>query len=185
MRNLDPAIAAALSTSHLQPVILCMLTFVTGPQYVWSGVGTLVYDAQAYVGVGSFGQIGSVSEGTDVHADGTTVSLSGIDPALSADAMNEVQLGAPAKLWLGLVSQGAVVGAPYLLFAGVVDQPLIDIDPTSGKDTITLALETLLSDLQRASNRRYTSADQRIAFPNDSGFSWVELENDIALRIGS
>jgi hypothetical protein len=38
--------------------------------------------------------------------------------------------------------------------------------------------------LQRASNRRYTAADQAINYPNDSAFAHVEEEQDVALLWG-
>ena len=47
---------------------------------------------------------------------------------------------------------------------------------------IALKLESRLSNLQRASMRRYTAADQSLYYPTDSGFSWVEQLNDQALR---
>ena len=37
-------------------------------------------------------------------------------------------------------------------------------------------------DFSRASNRKYTSADQRAVYPHDSGFDWVEQLNNIALK---
>jgi hypothetical protein len=97
--------------------------------------------------------------------------------------MNDIQPGAPAKLWFGCLSQGTIVGAPYLLFSGTMDLPTVSV----GVDTIsiTLALETRMLDLSRATNRRYTSADQRLLYPTDTGFSWVEQLNDLALRWGS
>ncbi|MGA8109355.1 MAG: hypothetical protein WB974_07955, partial [Acidobacteriaceae bacterium] len=71
---------------------------------------------------------------------------------------------------------------PYLIFSGTVDKPTVEI---SGKTmSITLALENKLVNLQRACQRRYTAADQHLAYPDDIGFNWVEILNDIALRWG-
>jgi hypothetical protein len=41
-----------------------------------------------------------------------------------------------------------------------------------------------MANLQRATNRRYTAADQRSYFPLDSGLNWVEVLSDIALLWG-
>ncbi|MFZ0662534.1 MAG: hypothetical protein WAM66_07580 [Acidobacteriaceae bacterium] len=99
------------------------------------------------------------------------------------EALSDVQLGAPAKLWFGLMAGGALVGTPYLIFSGLVDQPTVDMDAET--TTISLALENRLSDLSRPGARRYTAADQRLKYPDDTAFNWVEILNDIALRWGS
>ncbi|WP_263377694.1 hypothetical protein [Granulicella paludicola] len=183
-RALDPALAAALSAGVIVPAILLMLTFKSGTRYVWSGVGNLVYDAQTYLGVGSLGSIGTIIEGTEVKADGTSVKLSGIDPVLQGECLTDIQLGAPAKIWFALFSEGTtLIGAPYLLFAGAVDKPTVIASP--GEVTISLALENSLINLQRANQRRYTSADQREVYPTDTAFGWVEQLQDQALSWGA
>ena len=184
MRNLDPSLAAALSNSVIIPAILVMLTFKSGTRYMWSGSGNLIYNGQTYLGVGALGTVESISEGIDVRADGTSIKLSGIDPTIQAECLTDIQLGAPAKIWFALLANGLnIIGIPYLLFNGTVDQPVVTVSPS--EVSIQLRLENNLINLQRASNRRYTSADQRIEHPNDCAFGWVELMNDIALLWGT
>lgn len=182
-RNIDPSFAAALSSGLIQPFFMAQLTFNSQTEYVWTGAGNLVYNSQTYLGVGSFAKIGAIQEGTDVQAYGTSVTLSGIDPILLAECMNDIKPGAPAKLWFGGLSNGLIVGVPYLLFSGTMDQPSVSV----GVDTISinLALESRMMNLSIPSNRRYTSADQRLQYPTDTGFSWVEQLNDLALSWGS
>jgi hypothetical protein len=175
--------AAALSTGLIKPFFMAELSFKLQRQWVWTGVGNLVWNAQTFVGVGSAAKIGTIQEGTDVHAYGTSVTLSGIDPVLIGECMTDMVPGAQATLWMGLLANGAIIGSPYLLFNGTMDQPTVSV----GVDTIsiTLALETRMLDLSRASNRRYTSADQRLYHPTDSAFGWVESLNDQADVWGS
>lgn len=182
-RALDSALANAFTTGLIQPFVMAKLTFRSQTQYVWTGVGNIVWNSQTYVGLGSLAKIGTIQEGTDVQAYGTTVTLSGIDPVLLGECMTDIQTGAPAALWFGCMSNGVIIGAPYRLFSGTMDQPTVSV----GVDTIsiTLALETRMLDLSRATNRRYTSADQRLKYPTDIGFSWVEQLNDLALNWGS
>jgi hypothetical protein len=42
-----------------------------------------------------------------------------------------------------------------------------------------------MSQLGRASFRRYTAADQALQFGSDSGFDWIEQLQDIALKTGT
>jgi hypothetical protein len=370
MRNLNTTLAGALSNGVVQPAYLLKLTLKSGVENVWSGVGDLVYNGDTYQGVGMFGNVGAITEGTAVQADGTTVTLSGIglsqvpvpaypvtppappftppagqsvawafpsrvssgpftagstngsaaatlesayltmtaacglcnwgwgavwdgfelppeipagativgfypvltvvstgstvaanalagsgitmatlggpippqpnflpsapvpaatyygsnqadcieaiavrlfgtiggtffqdltvsfvgaaiyytstaqtSASLMYEALNDVRIGAPAKLWWGLMANGAFLGAPYLVFSGTVDKPTVNIGPDTS--SIVLALENRLINLQRPTMRRYTSADQNLSYPTDIGFNWVETLNDIALRWGS
>jgi hypothetical protein len=187
-RDLDSSLATALGAGVVVPIFLAMLTFRSATRHVWSGVGELVVDAQTYTGVGSLASIGGISEGISVQADGTTVTLSGLEamigesPDFLSECLGDIRSQAPAKLWFGLLD-GATLIEKYMIFSGVIDKPSINVDP--GAISITLALESKLLDLGRASARRYTSADQNLDFPDDSGFDWQEILNDISLQWGT
>lgn len=107
-----------------------------------------------------------------------------VDKSLIYEAENDIAVGAPASIYFGLWNgaAGELFGSPYLIFEGLVDQPTTDVSTQTS--SITLALENKLSNLQRPNGRRWTSADQRIAYPDDSGFQFVEMLNDIALNWG-
>jgi len=180
-RNLPSQLLAAVQASHFELCLLADIGLVSGTAYLWSGMGNVQANGNTYGGIGSFGAVSDIEEGSEVRADGMSIALSGIDPALMADTLNDIQVGAKATVWLGLFAAGAIA-ATYALFSGTVDKPTI----VAGVDTITIAiaLETRMANLQRATNRRYTAADQRNHFPLDSGFNWVEVLNDIALLWG-
>ena len=184
-RLLDSGMSAGLTAKTVAPAVLAMLTFKTGVRYVHSGIGDLLWGSNTYQGIGSLGKLGVISEGTDVKADGTSLQLSGIDPTLLSESMADVKVGAPAKVWLALFDRvtGAMLGAPYPMFVGMVDAPQILV----GGDTVTISLplESRLSNLQRPRMQRYTAADQRRKYPTDSGFNWVESLNSQSMRWGS
>jgi hypothetical protein len=129
------------------------------------------------------------SESGGGSADAATISAAALaiyytagPTTLITETLDDIELGAPAKIYFGLMSDGAIVGTPYLAFSGMVDQPSLKISPETM--TISLALENRLVNLQRAQQQRYTAAEQHLAYPDDSGFNWVELINDLALRWG-
>lgn len=172
----------AVTSNNFSPCYLVDLTLADGTvAHAWSGFGSIAWNGNTYAGIGSLGAVGDVEEGSEVKADGTTIALSGIDATLLSDTLGNIQVGAPATVWLGLFASGAISSA-YVLFAGAVDKP--QIEPGPDTFSIALALETKMSNLQRAGNRRYTAADQRRYYSDDSGFNWVEVLNDIALLWG-
>lgn len=179
-RNLPSGMPTQIAATAIRPAILAAITFKSMTSYIWSGVGSLVFGGNTYLGVGSLGKIDRIQEGVDVHAYGTTVMLSGIDPTLLAESLGDIQLGAPAKISLALLDASGNVLNVYGTFSGVVDKPVIS--PGLKEVSISLSLETKLSNLSRASNRRYTAGDQNLYFPGDTFFNFVEPLNDQALK---
>ena len=190
-RNVDTSLMAALAGANVYLAVLASLNFRTGTQYCWTGPGPLVWNGMTFLGVGSLGKVGSITDASESNAQGTTVELSGLDAIWLADVQTELRQGAPAKLWLAaLTSSLGIVGTPYMLFRGQIDKANVQVTPPSpdgdGTSSISLNLETRFMNHGRPNARRYTSADQRAnGYPTDSAFDYVEMENDLALRWGS
>lgn len=181
-RTIDSGLMAAFASGELVPAWFAQLTFRSATQYVWSGLGPITVDSQTYTGVGSLASVGAIAEGTDVNATGTSVTLSGIDPAILNECLTDIKSGADAKIWLGALAGTSLIGR-YLMFSGVVDKPEVTVGPDTV--SISLALESRLLDLGRASQRRYTAADQNVTYPTDTAFNWVEILSDAAFNWGS
>jgi len=184
-RELDSTYAAGLAGGAISPIRMVQLTFKSQTIYCWSGPGPLVWNGHTFLGIGSLGKISAVAESIGLQASVVTLALSGIDPLLFAESMTDIQLGATARIWRGLwQAAGGLLGVPYQLFRGQVDKPSITVDPAGAGMTISLALVSRIVNLQRASGRRYTAADQRLYYPTDMAFNWVSQLNDLALIWG-
>lgn len=188
MRTIDSGLMEAMSSGLLIPAWFAQLGFRSSTQHVWSGLGSLLVadDGQTYLGVGSLASVGAITEGVDVNAAGTTVTLSGIDPTILNECLTDIKSGATAKIWSGAFTTDGTMTliARYLHFSGVVDKPQVSY-PSADTVSITLALESRLLDLSRASQRRYTAADQNVTYPTDIAFNWVEILQDAAWRWGN
>jgi hypothetical protein len=184
-RNLATPMITGITSALIIPVFLVTIQFKSETCYIWNGTGPFTYGGFTYTGIGSLGKIGPVSESVDLRAEGTSVMLSGIDPVLFGEAMTDIQIGAPASIAFGLwnASTATLITTPYDLFVGVVSKPTVLVGDATL--SITLSLENKLIQLQRATNRRYTAADQGIYYSDDMFFNWVEILNDIALKWGS
>ena len=179
-RDISSGMLTPLTSSYIRPCFMAAITFHTQTIYCWTGVGNLVYGGNTYTGVGDFGKLDKITEGSDVEAYGTTITLSGIDPLILSECLTDIQLGAPVTIYLAFLDgNGNIFGTPYPLFVGTVDQPTISVSTETL--SISLALENKLANLLRANQRRYTNADQQIYYPGDTGYIWVESLNDQAL----
>jgi hypothetical protein len=184
-RVIDSALLSALAAGDVVPVYLAQLTFKSQTVYVWTGVGSFVWAGNTFTGVGRLGTIGDVTESSEIRADGTSVTLSGIDPLLLAESLTDIRPGGGAKLWFGLFTPGTrvFIGVPYLFFSGLIDKP--EVHPGLDTCSITINLESRMINHSRASLRRYTTAEQSaLGYPDDTGFIYVPWLNDISLNWG-
>jgi hypothetical protein len=176
VRNLSSAAVGQLTASQLYPALLVDITFLTGVYHAWTGVGNYSCNGNTYIGVGDLGKLGEISEGTDVNANGTSITLSGIDNTLLADALSEVGALLPVTATLAFFTPSIALVASQVIFQGVVDKPTIKIGTDTS--TITLNLETRMLLLQRGTQRMWTQADQALDYPLDTAFRLVSaLQN--------
>jgi hypothetical protein len=153
--------AAALSASQVRMALFAALQFGDNTIYVWSGLGNMTWNGMTFQGVGSLGMIEGLSEGSTVEAKGVKLSLSGIPSALVSEVLFEVRVLRTAQIWLALYDANlSLIADPLLSYQGRMDQPEIVDD--AEHCTVTINLENVLVDLNRAVNRRYTDVDQQL-----------------------
>lgn len=182
-RNLDPAVAAETQANDIRLAFFLEIAFKSETSYISTLPFNYVWNGQTWAGAGNLGSIGTISEGTDIQAYGTTVTLSGIDSSLLAEATGDIQLGAPATLYMAFFDEALnIIGSPFPVFSGQVDQP--SIQASVDTVTITLNLESPMIRLQQGSFKRLTDADQRMLYPDDCSMQWVSLLSFQALRWG-
>ncbi len=170
-RGVTSNLNTELTSTELEPFYAIDLDFDGGNVLLWTGYGDIAFGGDTYVGGGDFLGISPIAETSEIEAKGVTISLSGISSTLIAAALTEAYQGRSAKVYFGTISSGAVVADPYLMFSGRMD--VMTIDEAGDTSDITVQVESRLIDLDRARNRRYTSEDQKIDYPNDKGLEFI------------
>ncbi len=182
-RNLTTAVSNQLSADELQPFFAIKLNFDSGSLKLWTGYGDITVDSETYTGGGQFLAVSPVEETVEVAARGVTMSLNGIDASLITLALTENYQTRSAKVFLGVLSSGAVVADPYLVFDGRMD--VMTIDDNGETATISMTAESRLIDLERPKLRRYTSEDQKLNHPDDIGLDFVTSLQEKEIAWGS
>jgi hypothetical protein len=190
-RNLSPAVLAATIAPQKSMALFLELAFSNETLWLWSGIGpatgagpawdpgaTFPY-GQVFTGMGWMGRIDSVPQTSELTAENITLMLSGIPVELLGDVINSVRLTGTATLWLAFFSNGVLLPDPLQLWLGALDVPTV----TDGADTcsVSITVENALLALNSASNRRFTTLDQQLDFPGDTGFDYVSAMQDLYL----
>src|ERR1700677_68177 len=170
-RPMSTAMLAAITATQLNLAIFIEANFITGPVYIWTGLGPIHWNGQTWQGLGSLLGVSAIDEGSTVEARGITLTLSGFDPTLLPLALNEFALLQPVTVYLGCFTAGVLIDDPITSFGGLMDQPSINIDGTAA--TIDVNCESVLLEMSQSVGRRYTAEDQQRDFPGDEAFNWV------------
>lgn len=174
MKTVTAAFEAALRSPSIRLAFLAEIHDAGGPNYFWSGAGTLSYDGRSWVGVGRLGRVRGAGESTEVVTQETEYSLliPYIDSALADFAAEDVR-GGTAKTWLALLDDNeAVIADPLLIDESVIDRASVSVDSA----TLVLTGQSALFNFGAASRVAYTNEQQQGDFSGDTGFDRIQTE---------
>lgn len=183
-RNLTSGMLAAIQAPVLYPALFVSITFLDGPVYIWTGFGNITWNSLNFIGVGSFGSISIIEEGTSIEARGITLGLSGIDNSLLAGALQNMDQELPVTVWLGLFDgNGNLIPNPTIVWSGQTDQPKISFGPETA--TIEMNCESRLFEMNVSSDFRYDYTTQTNLYTGDTSMSWINGVVEFNVNWGS
>lgn len=171
-RDISSDLRTAIHETAIYPVYLIELMYDDAPLRVHSGIGTLMFNGNPYLGVGQFGSIASMAEASDQATTFIDLTLSGIESGDIAIQLSEHYQGRIGTVWLGLknIDTGALI-TPTIIFRGLMDNAKISLDGKTG--SITVRLNSPLVTWDSPNLQRYTQVDQQEKYPDDKGFEYV------------
>ena len=171
-RTVTTAVNNELTAAELSPFFAVEMDFSDGIVRLWTGYGSITIDSNTFLAGGDILSVSSISENAEVQANGVTIKLSGLSTSLIASALTTAYQGRDLNVYVGVLdSAGAVVADPIKVFAGKMD--VMTVEDTGASAEITVSAESKLIDLERSRQRRYTSEDQKIDYPNDKGLDFI------------
>ena len=179
MSRTDPtALLTALSQPEIQPYYAVELLFDSGAVRLWTGYGDRTINSNTYVGAGGLIGIEGLGEVADLSAKAVTLTLSGISSSLVSAALQEPYQRRQCRIYLGEVSVTDVVE----VFSGQLNT--MQIEDTGEESTISVLVDSKLVELERASNRRYTTESQKSRYSTDTFFDYVSAIQDAEIVWG-
>lgn len=183
-RPLTSAFIAAVEAKEVYPALLLRGEFESGNVLLWTGLGQIEVGGETYTGAGTLLAIDPVEETASIQSTGTKMTLSGISSQVVSLAMQEPYQGRLVEIWLALFTSGNVlIDDPSILFSGRADQMILSDEGATC--TIVLTAENRFVDLQRARIRKYENEDQKVFYPDDRGFEFISVIQDVPLKWGA
>jgi hypothetical protein len=177
-RSVPAAILTALAQPEVQPFYAVEAQFTSGNVRLWTGYGDRQIEGNTYTGAGSLLGISGLDEVADLSAQSITVTLSGVDQTALALALAEPYQRRRLRVLFGVVNSTTSVE----LFSGQMNT--MTIEDTGSTSTISILVDSKLVELERASNRRYTSESQKSRHSTDTFFDYVARLQDRQLVWG-
>lgn len=185
-RDITSGFQNEIEADQLHPILLYKAEFVSGDVRFWTGEGNITYNSEVYLGSSDLITIEPIEETQEIVANGTTFTLSGIDTALTALALNmptEGQ-GQPVSCQFGVLNTDlSLIADPYQIFSGKMDVATIKDDGSTSKINVTAENDFLGFKEQKPSY--YTPEDQKALFSGDLGLDFVPRIQDIELTWGA
>lgn len=179
-RDLDAANITETEAASAQPVIMVRIDFDT-PVYVHSGFGTITFNSNDYLGVGSLGSISGIEEAEDNTPQPVQLSLSSIPSQYIASALDATTYGDKIILYHGFRGDdGDLVADPEVPWKGYLEYASVEGE----SETVTLHCQHYLTVLNKKKGGRYTDEDLQRDYPGDLGLQFVHLQNGLSLTWG-
>lgn len=138
---MDPTLEAALEAAQVKIFVAVEMVLADGTLRILDGPGSLTFDAMTFLGGGDDGVLTAVEPFTDgVGSEAPSARLTFAPPtnAASVSLCAAANQGGAVTAWLGAINTvtHAVIGDPFLLFAGEWDQGTLTVGQGERQVTI-------------------------------------------------
>ena len=169
-RDISATNLAEINASHLHEVVMVKLEFDT-PIYVHSGVGTITYDSNDYLGVGHLGQINNARESQTLGPLPIELQLSATSSTHISEGLDSGNYGDVVTVYIGYrQDDGTLVDDPWVAWRGTYEHASISLGENN---IISISCQHDLAALNDADGARFTDEDQQQRFSGDVGFEFV------------
>jgi hypothetical protein len=177
-RALDAATLSALEAATATPIYFVELGPFndTSPESylrLHTGIGTITWNSLAWTGAGDLASIDSVRESTSFRPEAIRMGLSGVSSDVTNVVFNTNYYRRPCKMYLGALSDGALVADPSIIFSGFIQKIDMVMGAPDG-DRVLLTAESELILFKRSRDVRYTDNELQSEYSGDLGLQFLE-----------
>jgi hypothetical protein len=176
-RDIDPATLAALAEPIIYPIVMVYLDWPGGAIRVHSGVGTIQWDGEDWLGVGPFGAVQMPGEESGLISQPAQLRLIGVPDELDAYLDDPIR-DEEGEILFALTTErtgNVLIGEPFSIFIGYMDAMRDVVEADDGVLRRDLIISLAGGPSQRAfTDLFHTDEDQKTRFPSDTAGRLVQ-----------
>lgn len=157
--------------------LLAEIDHPAGAARFWTGIGPLSWNGYVWTGSSTLGTVTPIQHTSDLVVQEINFTLVGADPAVVATLDDDVR-NRSGKVWLACLSDSnTVVPDPYQVIDAQLDYQSFAA-AADGTVSISITARTGFYTLDRALDEAWTSEEQHVLYPSDSGLDLISgLQN--------
>ena len=188
-RGLSATNLGAVDGAVVRPVVFCELHYdsPTGTIYLHDNIGEITADdwggtSRTWSGLGDFGSISTIEEGSDISPYKVDLILSGIDADIAAVSLTDDTILREVYLLIGFIGLDRVVlDDPHPMWSGKID----DVQMAIGAESvIRVSCESQLAAFEKTNGRLQNDADHQAEFSGDLFYKYLPQMVEAKFRWG-
>ncbi len=189
LRGVPAALAAEMQKEGWHPVLLVYVDWPSAVVRAHSGVGSIAFASETWLGVGPYGRVTVPAESKSSAARRSVLTLLADRDSILAEAIAAGQArGRAGEIWFGAVTERAgnvLVSDPVNVFRGTVDAVTYRLESTDddGAVKVEAAIQVTLGSgpaLRRKATQYHSLEDQQQDFPNDTAGRLIQAAETAA-----
>ena len=170
-RLINSATLAALESDSFNIATLVQIDFSSAIRITdWARSVTAL--SNTWNSSANFIGVGDVTESQELRVNDLTLTLSGVDQTYVAIFLSNNYIDVPINVYRVILDNAdAVVGAPILIFDGILTG--YAIEDTEEESKVTVQMASHWKDFEKENGRRTNHNSQQLYFAGDEGFEFA------------
>lgn len=173
---------SAMEQPNVALVLAAEIDFPSGVTRVHTGTGTVIINGQTFLGVGTLGDVGSVTEENSTSSSTMSMALSGLDMSLVGETLNEEVIGCNVVCYLAVMNDQGVVTGANVLFEGFITDTSLQ---AGQQNALSYVIANVFERWSQGLPDRYTDESQQRLYSGDRFFRYVAQMAERSIFWGS
>ncbi|KLD61786.1 hypothetical protein, partial [Luteibacter rhizovicinus] len=149
---------------------------------VHTGTGVVIINGQTFLGVGTLGDVGSITEENSTSSSTMSMALSGLDMSLVGETLNKEVIGCSVICYIAAMNESGTISASNVLFEGFITDTSLQ---AGQQNALSYVVANVFERWQQGLPDRYTDESQQRLHPGDRFFRYVAQMAERSIYWGS
>ena len=170
-RIINSATLSALESDNFNIATLVQINFSSVIRITdWGRSVTAL--SNTWASSANFIGVGDVTESQELRVNDLSLTLSGVDQTYVAIFLSKNYIDVPINIYRAILNDSdAVIGAPILIFDGIMTG--YAIEDTENESKVTVDMASHWKDFEKENGRRTNHNSQQLYFAGDKGFEFA------------